>query len=156
MGPCRRHNSQSHQDRAEPSQAVRICRNSLSPCDGSYLWLPLEADPSRGPGLAGRGGSWREPTPIKRDKCDKCHICSDLKPSGPAQLTGILKLPRLRSQNSISSLSLFWQERHYLMAHGRIPDPVGHGEPAPRAATGIPLGFLGALKPSLLPEAHPS
>lgn len=130
----------------EPSQAERRFAGIVFPCDRSSKRLPLEADPSRGPGWAGRGGSWREPTPIKRDQCDKCHICGDLKPSGPAQLTGILKLPLLRGQNSISSRSLFWQARQYLMAQDAFPAPVGHGESRSACSHRHPTGIFGSFK----------
>lgn len=89
---------------------------------GTYSERPLTP-------ICGMGSWWgkaagERPTTIK---CDKCHICEsrsdDLKLSGTAQLSVILKLLLLLGQISISSLSLFWQDLDYLMPRRCILSP---------------------------------
>lgn len=103
-----------------------------------------------GVGWRGKAAGGR-PTTIK---CDKCHICkscgNDLKLSGTAQLSIILKLLLLLGQISISSLSLFWQDLDYLMPRRCILSPRrswGAGAAALSCtATGIREGFFGSFK----------
>lgn len=104
-----------------------------------------------GVGWRGKAAGER-PTTIK---CDKCHICkscgNDLKLSGTAQLSIILKLLLLPGQISISSLSLFWQDLDYLMPRRCILSPhrswgvrLLRSRVQPQASE---RAFLGALKP---------
>lgn len=103
-----------------------------------------------GVGWRGKAAGGR-PTTIK---CDKCHICkscgNDLKLSGTAQLSIILKLLLLLGQISISSLSLFWQDLDYLMPRRCILSPRrswGAGAAVLSCmATGIREGFFGSFK----------